>query len=161
LPITSQQQITDTIQTFASASADVRKLILSGMLAQSCVPQLSFLSCTLPSLLRLDIVSTVAPELALKIMQFLDAKSLCHAAQVCRAWYALANDDVLWHRLCVQHINKRCEKCGWCLPRIRPATVHNMVARSCTVSLPTPSEPPHFPETERRSDPYEFLHACC
>ena len=28
----------------------------------------------------------------------------------------LADDDVVWHRMCEQHIDRKCTKCGWGLP---------------------------------------------
>lgn len=47
---------------------------------------------------------------------FLDTTSLCKAAQVSRRWRILADDDVVWHRMCEQHIDRKCNKCGWGLP---------------------------------------------
>lgn len=49
-------------------------------------------------------------------MGFLDAISLGRAAQVSKSWKALADDDLLWRTMCEQHIEKKCEKCGWGLP---------------------------------------------
>ncbi len=42
--------------------------------------------------------------------------SLGKAAQVSKSWKALADDDLLWRRMCGQHIDRKCEKCGWGLP---------------------------------------------
>lgn len=42
--------------------------------------------------------------------------SLCKAAQVSRRWRDLADDDVVWHHMCEQHIDRKCTKCGWGLP---------------------------------------------
>lgn len=33
-----------------------------------------------------------------------------------RRWRILADDDVVWHRMCEQHIDRKCTKCGWGLP---------------------------------------------
>ena len=55
-------------------------------------------------------------ELSFKILSYLDAISLCHAAQVSKSWKYMADDDVVWHKLCEQHIDKKCYKCGWGLP---------------------------------------------
>ncbi|XP_062445829.1 F-box/WD repeat-containing protein 8 [Rhea pennata] len=41
-------------------------------------------------------------ELALKIFQYLDKAELGRCAQVSRTWKALAEDEVLWYRLCQQ-----------------------------------------------------------
>lgn len=42
--------------------------------------------------------------------------SLGRAAQVSKSWKALADDDLLWRTMCEQHIERKCEKCGWGLP---------------------------------------------
>lgn len=31
-------------------------------------------------------------------------------------WRLLADDDVVWHKMCEQHIDRKCVKCGWGLP---------------------------------------------
>lgn len=49
-------------------------------------------------------------------MGYLDAISLGRAAQVSKSWKSLADDDWLWRTMCEQHIEKKCEKCGWGLP---------------------------------------------
>lgn len=55
-------------------------------------------------------------EVNLRILGYLDAISLGRAAQVSKSWKALADDDLLWRRMCGQHIDRKCEKCGWGLP---------------------------------------------
>jgi F-box and WD-40 domain protein MET30 len=55
-------------------------------------------------------------ELATKILTNLDTVSLCKAAQVSHRWRQLADDDAVWHRMCEQHISRKCTKCGWGLP---------------------------------------------
>lgn len=70
----------------------------------------------LRDLIRIDFVSALPAEISFKILCYLDASSLCKAAQVSRKWRALADDDVVWHRMCEQHIERKCLKCGWGLP---------------------------------------------
>ncbi|CAO3650428.1 unnamed protein product [Mucor hiemalis] len=36
--------------------------------------------------------------------------------QVSHNWKTMADDNALWHRMCEQHIDKKCTKCGWGLP---------------------------------------------
>jgi F-box/WD-40 domain protein MET30 len=55
-------------------------------------------------------------EISLQILSKLDTISLCKSAQVNRTWRQLADDDVVWHKLCEQHLGSRCRKCGWGLP---------------------------------------------
>lgn len=65
------------------------------------VPQIHLLSSLLelesgyPSNRR-DILQWLPVEIALKILSFLDAPSLCRVSQVCRAWNRLAVDEHLW-----------------------------------------------------------------
>ena len=90
--------------------------MLQGILAQCCFPQLSFISASVRELIRIDLLTALPPELSFKILRYLDTASLCRAAQVSPCWRALADDDVVWHRMCEQHIRRKCNKCGWGLP---------------------------------------------
>ncbi|KAF9929438.1 hypothetical protein BGZ65_005799, partial [Modicella reniformis] len=81
LPQQDQQIISHIWSLFGSAPASHRQLVLSGLLTQCCVPQLSFLSNHLQPLLRIDFLSITPPEIAFRILSYLDATSLCHAAQ--------------------------------------------------------------------------------
>lgn len=90
--------------------------MLQGILTQCCFPQLSYLSANVRELTRIDFLSALPAELSYKVLCFLDTTSLCKAAQVSRKWRSLADDDVIWHRMCEQHIDRKCTKCGWGLP---------------------------------------------
>ena len=90
--------------------------MLQGILTQCCFPQLSYLSTNVRELIRIDFLSALPPEVSFRVLCFLDTTSLCKAAQVSRKWRTLADDDVVWHRMCEQHIDRKCTKCGWGLP---------------------------------------------
>ena len=90
--------------------------MLQGILTQCCFPQLSYLSTHVRELIRIDFLTALPTELSFKILCFLDTTSLCKAAQVSQRWRMLADDDVVWHRMCEQHIDRKCIKCGWGLP---------------------------------------------
>ncbi|KAI8811357.1 quinon protein alcohol dehydrogenase-like superfamily [Cladochytrium replicatum] len=92
--------------------------LLSSLLDLCNPRELSLLATDLPHRIRRDIISQIPSEIAFKIFQYLDAKSLCHAAQANRRWHKLADDDVVWHRMCRQHIDKKCTTCGWGLPLV-------------------------------------------
>ncbi|TFY62043.1 hypothetical protein EVG20_g6842 [Dentipellis fragilis] len=51
-------------------------------------------------LLQRDVVGLLPTEVALHILSFLPWKSLLHCSRVSRRWRALADDPVLWRRLC-------------------------------------------------------------
>ncbi|EPS38319.1 hypothetical protein H072_7926 [Dactylellina haptotyla CBS 200.50] len=116
LPVSDQQAISHVWTIFSAAPANQRTLMLQGILTQCCFPQLSFISGALRDLIRIDFISALPPELSFRILSFLDTTSLCKAAQVSRRWRTLADDDVVWHKMCEQHIDRKCTKCGWGLP---------------------------------------------
>lgn len=116
LPIVDQQAISDVWSLFSAAPATHRNLMLRGILSQCCFPQLSLISASLRDLIRIDFLSAFPPEISFKILCYLDTVSLCKAAQVSHRWRMLADDDVVWHKMCEQHIDRKCDKCGWGLP---------------------------------------------
>lgn len=92
--------------------------MLQGILAQCCFPQLSYLAGSVRDLLKIDFLAAFPAEISFKILCYLDTTSLCKAAQVSRRWRELADDDVVWHRMCEQHIDRKCTRCGWGLPAV-------------------------------------------
>ena len=111
-----QQAIAHIWSIFSAAPAKQRNLILQGILTQCCFPQLSYLSGSVRELIRIDFLTALPPEISFRVLCFLDTTSLCKAAQVSQRWRSLADDDVVWHRMCEQHIDRKCVKCGWGLP---------------------------------------------
>lgn len=101
---------------FSAAPVKHRNLMLQGILSQCCFPQLSYLAGVINDLIRIDFLVTLPNEISFQILSYLDTASLCKAAQVSRAWKELADDDFVWHRMCEQHIDRKCKKCGWGLP---------------------------------------------
>jgi F-box/WD-40 domain protein MET30 len=116
LPLADQQVVNTIWSLFSSSRGARRTLILRGLLTICCPSQLSFLSEQLQAECRIDPFSILPRELSLKVMGYLDAFSLGRAAQVSRHWRTLADDDLLWRTMCEQHIERKCEKCGWGLP---------------------------------------------
>ncbi|KAH0528302.1 hypothetical protein TsFJ059_003185 [Trichoderma semiorbis] len=111
-----QEAITHVWSLFSAAPAKHRELMLQGIITQCCFPQLSTVSREVQEQLKIDFIATLPVELSYKILCYLDTVSLCKAAQVSRRWRDLADDDVVWHRMCEQHIDRKCTKCGWGLP---------------------------------------------
>lgn len=72
--------------------------------------------CVLLGKAYVDFLFLLPFELCLTILQHLDGKSLCRAAQVSNTWRSIAVDDQLWIRMCSQHTSKPCAKCGLCPP---------------------------------------------
>lgn len=111
-----QQSIANVWSLFSAAPSRHRNLMLQGILAQCCFPQLSFISSSVRNLIKIDFLGALPTELGFKILCSLDTTSLCKASQVSRRWRQLADDDVVWHKMCEQHIDRKCTKCGWGLP---------------------------------------------
>ncbi|KAI9249789.1 WD40-repeat-containing domain protein [Phascolomyces articulosus] len=164
LPTGDQQSIAKAWNTFSSAPAAQRRLILQGLLSTCCTSQLSFLATSIEPLLRIDFTSILPTEICIKIFSYLDAQSLCAACQVSQKWKAIADDDILWHRMCQQHIDKKCHKCGWGLPLLQKRRIirlennhedsqHNttmIVRKRSHDELTTPSSPPPTPKRADR-----------
>ncbi|KAM9899678.1 hypothetical protein OXX79_005596 [Metschnikowia pulcherrima] len=116
LPPRDREAISHVWSIFSAAPHAQRALILKGLVSQCCFPQLSTISQEINQLIRIDFIATLPVEISLKILCYLDCKSLCDAAQVSRKWKELADDDRVWHHMCEQHIDRKCPNCGWGLP---------------------------------------------
>ncbi|TPX19030.1 uncharacterized protein E0L32_011274 [Thyridium curvatum] len=116
LPTADQQAITHVWSLFSAAPSRHRDLMLKGIITQCCFPQLSTVSREVHDQLKIDFITALPAEISYKILCYLDTVSLCKAAQVSRQWRQLADDDHVWHRMCEQHIDRKCTKCGWGLP---------------------------------------------
>ena len=116
LPPQDQQVISNIWSLFSSVPQGHRNLILQGLLQACCPPELSFMASRLRELIRIDFISALPAEIVYKILSYLDATSLCRASQVSSKWRRMADDDVVWQRICAQHIDRKCRKCGWGLP---------------------------------------------
>lgn len=128
--------------------------MLQGILAQCCFPQLSFISNSVRSLIKIDFLSALPTEIGLRILCFLDPTSICKAAQVSETWRRLSDDDVVWHRMCEQHIDRKCTTCGWGLPlldRNRLRTEKRQMQLRATGQQPSLHEQSHQVPKDRAS----------
>ncbi|KAG6909462.1 hypothetical protein DXG01_000447 [Tephrocybe rancida] len=154
MPLEERQAVNAIWSNFSSSSHPRRALILQGLLTMCCFSQLSLLTEHLTHLIRIDPFACLPREVSIKVLGYLDATSLCRAAQVTKRWKALADDDILWRGICEQHIGQKCHKCGWGLPVLekkrnyrlrsvsppieRPASSANKRARTEDAELPPP-----------------------
>jgi F-box/WD-40 domain protein MET30 len=120
-----QQAITHVWSLFSAAPSRHRELMLQGVLAQLCFPQLSLVSREVGEALKIDFITALPVEIAQKVLCFLDTVSLTKAAQVSQRWRLLADDDAVWVRMCEQHVNRKCTKCGWGLPLLERKKLRN------------------------------------
>lgn len=132
--------------------------MIQGILSTSCFPQLSLVSREVQDQLKIDFISALPNEISYKILSYLDTVSLCKAAQVSRQWRLLADDDAIWHRMCEQHIDRKCTKCGWGLPllernRLRNWTRHREAAAAQKPDQPLSLMPLTVPTLPRPNSP--------
>ncbi|KXX79130.1 putative E3 ubiquitin ligase complex SCF subunit scon-2 [Madurella mycetomatis] len=142
-----QQAITHVWSLFSAAPARHRNLMLQGVLSQLCFPQLSLVSREVSEALKIDFITALPVELSQKILCYLDTVSLTKAAQVSQRWRQLADDDAVWVRMCEQHVNRKCIKCGWGLPllerkKLRNYTRQRQLAKGNSNGRVQESDPP-------------------
>lgn len=64
------------------------------------IQQIRFLLSLIEPQLQRDFISLLPKELALYVLSFLDPKDLVKAAQTCRCWRILCEDNLLWREKC-------------------------------------------------------------
>ncbi|KAJ3808207.1 WD40-repeat-containing domain protein [Lentinula aff. lateritia] len=137
LSLEEREAVNAIWSSFSSSSHPRRALILQGLLTMCCFSQLSLLTEQLAHLIRIDPFTVLPRELSLKVLSYLDATSLCRAAQVTKKWKSLADDDILWRGICEQHIGQKCHKCGWGLPVLEKKKIYHLPGSPC----PSPDLP--------------------
>ncbi|QLL32312.1 hypothetical protein HG536_0C04810 [Torulaspora globosa] len=125
LPKHEREEVHHVVSTFSKSNNKLRKLMLEGLLNACCFPQLSCVASLVQNMIRIDFISILPQEISLRILCYLDCQSLCSAAKVCRRWKIMADDDRVWHRMCEQHIDRKCPNCGWGLPRLHMKRARN------------------------------------
>ncbi|KAF5386735.1 hypothetical protein D9615_001786 [Tricholomella constricta] len=147
MPLEEREAVNAIWSNFSSSSHPRRALILQGLLTMCCFSQLSLLTEHLTHLIRIDPFTCLPREVSLKILGYLDATSLCRAAQVTKRWKSLADDDILWRGICEQHIGQKCHKCGWGLPvlekkrNFRPRSTSPPITQPSTSTLKRSMDP--------------------
>ncbi|XP_039221508.1 F-box/WD repeat-containing protein 7 isoform X1 [Crotalus tigris] len=77
------------------------KLLALDELIDSCEPtQVKHMMQVIEPQFQRDFISLLPKELALYVLSFLDPKDLLQAAQTCRYWRILAEDNLLWREKC-------------------------------------------------------------
>ncbi|KAH8898335.1 WD40 repeat-like protein [Thozetella sp. PMI_491] len=152
LPAADQQAITHVWSLFSAAPTKHRDLMLQGVITMCCFPQLSRVSREVSEQLKIDFITFLPVEISQKILCFLDSYSLCKAAQVSRRWRQLADDDAVWVKMCSQHIDRKCTKCGFGLPllerkRLRDYTRQRKLAKVNGRAGPSSNPVAHIPLT--------------
>ncbi|XP_043928861.1 F-box/WD repeat-containing protein 7-like isoform X1 [Protopterus annectens] len=77
------------------------KLLALDELIDCCEPsQIKYMMQVIEPQFQRDFISLLPKELALYVLSFLDPRDLVRAAQTCRYWRVLAEDNLLWREKC-------------------------------------------------------------
>jgi hypothetical protein len=99
-----ESRLQKALQLFRNLSTQAKQALIQQQFNILPIPQLSRLANDLKNRIKIDFIHRLPTEMTLRIFQLLDAKSVCRSSSVSKAWNGRANDDVLWHRLCHQHV---------------------------------------------------------
>ncbi|CAK7268492.1 hypothetical protein SEPCBS57363_003119 [Sporothrix epigloea] len=142
-----QQAITHVWSLFSAAPTKQRDLMLQGIMTQCCFPQLSKVAREVADQLKIDFITALPAE----DMFFLSLRlHSCNTLYFSKQWRELADDDQVWHRMCEQHIDRKCTKCGFGLPllerkRLRGWTRSQQLSHSQHSHVEKPRIPIHAP----------------
>ncbi|XP_062544296.1 F-box/WD repeat-containing protein 7 isoform X2 [Armigeres subalbatus] len=79
----------------------IERLVALDMLIEHCEPaQVRHMMKVIEPQFQRDFISLLPKELALQVLSYLDPKDLLRAAQTCRSWRFLADDNLLWKDKC-------------------------------------------------------------
>ena len=109
-------KMTEILSIYNNFTTNERTKALHEILNNSTPSELSFLSQLLQSKSKLNFMSLLPLEITEKLLFYLDHNSLLKASMVCKQWKQVCENDLIWKHLCLQHIEKKCYKCGWGLP---------------------------------------------
>jgi len=93
-------EILSWITTF-SAWTHPNKLLALERLIETCDPQqVRHMEKVIKPLFQRDFIFLLPKELALYVLSYLEPENLLSAAQTCRYWRILAEDNLMWRRKC-------------------------------------------------------------
>jgi len=93
-------EITSWVSTFSRWS-NAERLMAIDQLINTCEPQqVRHMMQVIEPQFQRDFISLLPKELALYVLSYLHPKDLLRAAQTCRYWRILAEDNLLWREKC-------------------------------------------------------------
>ncbi|KAI5734550.1 hypothetical protein M8J77_007849 [Diaphorina citri] len=95
-------EIVNWLQQFQGWS-NAERILAIGQLIDSCEPtQIRHMMQLIEPQFQRDFISLLPRELALYVLTFLQPEDLLRAAQTCRSWRFLAEDNLLWREKCLE-----------------------------------------------------------
>lgn len=83
--------------------SNAERLLAVDRLIEQCEPtQVRHMMKVIEPQFQRDFISLLPKELALQVLSYLEPKDLLRAAQTCRSWRFLADDNLLWREKCKQ-----------------------------------------------------------
>jgi F-box/WD-40 domain protein 7 len=93
-------ELMDWLLTFQRWT-NAERLVAVDKLIEQCEPsQVRYMMKVIEPQFQRDFISLLPKELALHVLAYLDPKDLLRAAQTCRSWRFLADDNLLWKDKC-------------------------------------------------------------
>ena len=100
LPTPSLMDIPMLIDSYEAMPAEMQTYVLFQLLRRSAKSTLHVVADAVNPALKIDFLTLFPLELSLNIIRYLDAKSLCRAAQVSRRWRQIIDsDERVWKQL--------------------------------------------------------------
>ncbi|XP_068569270.1 F-box/WD repeat-containing protein 7-like isoform X1 [Cebidichthys violaceus] len=90
----------DWLHTFQAWSGPERLLVLDELIDRCETSQVKHMMQVIEPQFQRDFISLLPKELALYVLTFLAPRDLLQAAQTCRYWRILAEDNLLWREKC-------------------------------------------------------------
>ncbi|XP_055325020.1 F-box/WD repeat-containing protein 7 isoform X5 [Sitodiplosis mosellana] len=95
-------ELSDWLNQFKQWS-HVERLVAVDRLIEHCEPtQVRHMMKVIEPQFQRDFISLLPEELALQVLSYLAPKDLLRAAQTCKSWRALCDDNLLWKEKCKQ-----------------------------------------------------------
>lgn len=93
-------ELMDWLLTFQRWT-NAERLVAVDRLIEQCEPsQVRYMMKVIEPQFQRDFISLLPKELALHVLAYLEPKDLLRAAQTCRSWRFLADDNLLWKEKC-------------------------------------------------------------
>nr|XP_056714738.1 F-box/WD repeat-containing protein 7-like [Euleptes europaea] len=99
-PLTPPPELQDWLRTFQRWSGPEKLLALDELIDRCEPPQIKHMMQVIEPQFQRDFISLLPKELALYVLSFLEPRDLLRAAQTCRYWRILAEDNLLWREKC-------------------------------------------------------------
>ncbi|XP_029821608.1 ribosomal RNA-processing protein 8 [Manacus vitellinus] len=107
-------ELQDWLRTFQRWSGPEKLLALDELIDRCEPAQIKYMMQVIEPQFQRDFISLLPKELALYVLSFLEPRDLLRAAQTCRYWRVLAEDNLLWREKCREegieeplHLRKR------------------------------------------------------